>query len=113
MNTMSDSKMPDMNALLAQAQEMGSKLMAQQEEAQATEIEGSAGAGAVKVLMSGGGQFRSVSIDPSIVDADDVETLEDLVLAALNDAVGQAGELVDTPDLGGFDLSKLGSMFGG
>lgn len=109
---MSDSKMPDMNALLAQAQEMGSKLMAQQEEAKSVEVEGSAGAGAVKVVMTGGGQFRSIKIDPSIVDAEDIETLEDLVLAALNDAVSQAGELVEGPDLGGFDLSSLGSMFG-
>ena len=89
---MSDSEpqMPDMSALLAQAQQMSEQLMAQQSAAQATEIEGHAGGGAVVVRMTGGGEFLSVKIAPSAVDPDDVEMLEDLVLAALNDAVANA-----------------------
>jgi len=101
-------QMPDMNALLAQAQQMSQQLMAQQEAAQDAEVEGQSGGGTVKVRMTGGGEFLSVRIAPSAVDPDDVEMLEDLVLAALNDAVSQAGELVAGPDLGGMDLGSLG-----
>lgn len=113
---MSESQMPDMSALLAQAQEMGSKLMAQKEEAESKEVTGSAGGGAVKVVMTGAGLFRSVSIDASVIDPEDAETLEDLVLAALNDATEQAADLIEGPDLGGLNLDSLGglgSMFGG
>ncbi|MEM7092048.1 MAG: YbaB/EbfC family nucleoid-associated protein [Actinomycetota bacterium] len=113
-------QMPDMNALLQQAQQMSQQLMAQQAEAAATEVEGVAGGGAVIVRMTGGGEFRSVKIDPSAVDADDVEMLEDLVLAALNDAVANAANIVQGPDLGGMDLGgmdlggiDLGGLLGG
>ena len=107
---MSDTggQMPDMSALLAQAQQMAEQLTAQQAAASETEVEGQSGGGAVKIRMTGGGQFLSVRIAPSAVDPDDVEMLEDLVLAALNDAVANAGELVEGPDLGGLDLGSLG-----
>lgn len=107
--------MPDMSALLAQAQQMAEQLSAQQAAAQQTEVEGHSGGGAVKVRMTGGGQFLSVGIDPSVVDPDDVEMLEDLVLAALNDAVAAAGSLMSSPDLGGIDLNSmgLGGLLGG
>ncbi len=106
-----DGQMPDMNALLAQAQQMAEQLTAQQAAAQQTEVEGQSGGGAVKIRMTGGGQFLSVQIAPSAVDPDDVEMLEDLVLAALNDAVASAGALVQ----GGIDLDSmgLGGLFGG
>lgn len=103
----------DMSQLLAQAQGMAEQLMAKQAEAEAQVIEGQAGGGAVKVVMTGGMEFQSVSIDPSAVDPNDVEMLEDLVLAALNDAVSQAGELNESPDLGGLDLGGLGGLLGG
>ena len=108
-------QMPDMNALLAQAQEMAAQIGAQQAAAAETEVEGVAGGGAVKIRMTGGGQFLSVRIAPSAVDPEDVEMLEDLVLAALNDAVTNAGELVEGPDLGGLDLGSmgLGGLLGG
>ena len=107
---MSDTggQMPDMNSLLAQAQQMSEQLMAQQAAAQEVEVEGQSGGGAVKVRMTGGGEFVSVRIDQSAVDPDDIEMLEDLVLAALNDAVASAAELVEGPDLGGLDLGSLG-----
>jgi DNA-binding YbaB/EbfC family protein len=111
--------MPDMSALLAQAQQMSQQLMAQQAEAASAEVEGQAGGGAVKVTMTGGGEFVSVRIAPSAVDPDDVEMLEDLVLAALNDAVANAAELVQTPDLGGLmgglglGDAGLGGLLGG
>lgn len=108
-------QMPDMNALLAQAQQMAEQLSAQQAAAQETEVEGQSGGGAVKVRMTGGGEFLSVRIAPSAVDPDDVEMLEDLVLAALNDAVANAAGLVQGPDLGGLDLGSmgLGGLLGG
>ena len=108
-------QMPDMSELLAQAQQMAEQLTAQQSAAQDVEIEGQAGGGAVKIRMTGGGEFLSVRIPASAVDPDDVEMLEDLVLAALNDAVTNAGELVQGPDLGGLDLASmgLGGLLGG
>jgi len=110
---MSDTggQMPDMSSLLAQAQQMAEQLTAQQAAAQETEVEGQAGGGAVKIRMTGGGEFLSVRIAPSAVDPEDVEMLEDLVLAALNDAVANAGALIETPDMGGLDLGAMG--FGG
>lgn len=108
-------QMPDMSALLAQAQQMAEQITAQQSAAQEVEVEGQAGGGAVKIRMTGGGEFLSVRIAASAVDPDDVEMLEDLVLAALNDAVAHAGELVQGPDLGGLDLGSmgLGGLLGG
>lgn len=108
-------QMPDMSALLAQAQQMAEQLTAQQATAQETEVEGQAGGGAVKIRMTGGGEFLSVRIAPTAVDPDDVEMLEDLVLAALNDAVANAGQLMQGPDLGGLDLGSmgLGGLLGG
>lgn len=108
-------QMPDMSSLLAQAQQMAEQLTAQQAAAQETEVEGQAGGGAVKIRMTGGGEFLSVRIAPTAVDPDDVEMLEDLVLAALNDAVANAGELVQGPDMGGLDLGSmgLGGLLGG
>lgn len=112
---MSDAEIPevmpggmDMSALLGQAQEMAAKLMEGQAEAEAAIITGQAGGGAVQVEMTGGMEFTSVTISPSAVDPDDVEMLEDLVLAALNDAVAQAAELQPSADLGGLDLGSLG-----
>lgn len=110
-----DGQMPDMNSLLAQAQEMAAQLSAQQAAAQEAEVEGQAGGGAVKIRMTGGGEFLSVRIAPSAVDPEDVEMLEDLVLAALNDAVANAAGLMQSPDLGGLDLNSmgLGGLLGG
>lgn len=99
---------PEMGSLLAQAQQMAEQLGAQQAAAQAAEVEGQSGGGAVKIRMTGGGEFLSVDIEPSVVDADDVEMLEDLVLAALNDAVAKAAQLIQAPNLGGLDLDSLG-----
>lgn len=101
-------QMPDMSALLEQAQQMSQQLMAQQAAAQEAEVEGQSGGGAVKIRMTGGGQFLSVQIAPTAVDPDDIEMLEDLVLAALNDAVANAAGLMQQPDLGGIDLGSMG-----
>ena len=110
---MSDPNQPlDMNAILQQAQAMGEQLMAAQEEAAAQVYEGQAGGGAVKISVTGGFAFQNVTIAPNAVDPDDVEMLEDLILAALNDAVAQVG---DAGDAGGMDLGglDLGGLLGG
>lgn len=83
---------PDLSALLAQAQEMQEQLMAAQAQAAEAVVEGQAGGGVVKVQVTGGLDFRSVSIDPGAVDPADVEMLEDLVLAALHDAMARVNE---------------------
>ena len=104
---------PDMNALLKQAQKMQEQLLAARAEAETQEVEGQAGGGMVKVRVTGGMEFQGVSIDPSVVDPDDVSMLEDLVLAAVRDAVTKAGQISEQA-MGGLDLGGLGSgLFGG
>ncbi|KKJ77883.1 nucleoid-associated protein [Kiloniella litopenaei] len=78
--------MKNLAGLMKQAQQMQSKMAEMQEALADLEIEGAAGAGMVKVVMSGKYNLRSIKIDPSLVNADDVEVLEDLILAAVNDA---------------------------
>jgi DNA-binding YbaB/EbfC family protein len=104
---------PNMNELLKQAQKMQEQLLAARAEAETQEVEGQAGGGVVKVRVTGGMEFRSVTIDPSAVDPDDVSMLEDLVLAAIRDAVTKAGQISEQA-MGGLDLGGLGSgLFGG
>lgn len=107
---MSDQPPFDMNALLQQAQQMGEQLMAKQAEAASTIHEGQSGGGAVRIGVTGGFEFTSVSISPGAVDPADVEMLEDLVLAALRDAVSQVG---GADPGGGLDLGGLGGLLGG
>src|SRR5437763_17039552 len=96
-----------MGALLQQAQAMQQQLLAAQQEAAGRELEVESGGGVVKVVVTAGLDFRSIRIDPRIVDPDDVEMLEDAVLAAVRDAVEQAQE-VSQSAVGGFDLGALG-----
>jgi len=98
----------DMGALFEQAAKMQEQLLAAQQEAADTVVEGVAGGGVVKVSVTGAMEFRSVEIDPSAVDPDDVEMLQDLVLAALHDATAQVLQLQGgSVDLGGLDLGGL------
>ena len=80
---------PDLSALLQQAQQMQQQLLAAQAEAAEIVHEGVAGGGAVRVTVTGGMEFQSVTIRPDAVDPDDVDMLQDLVLAALHEAVGK------------------------
>jgi len=98
----------DLNSLMEQAQQM----LAGAQEAAAEIVEGSSGGGMVKIEVDGGMNFHSVSIDPSVVNADDVEMLNDLVLAALRDASTQLQES-QSDAMGGMDLDGLGGMLGG
>ena len=101
----------DMGGLLQQAQAMQEQLLAAQAQAAEQVVEGQSGGGAVKVRVTGGLDFQAVTIDPSAVDPDDVGMLEDLVLAAVNDAVAKAQEAsqaATSQALGGLDLGGLG-----
>jgi nucleoid-associated protein EbfC len=95
---------PDMSALLAQAQQMQQQLMEAQEQMAAAEVHGQAGGGLVQVTVKGSGEVVSVSIDPKVVDPDDVETLQDLIVGALADASKQVTILAQ---------SRLGPLAGG
>ena len=96
----------DLGSLMEQAAAVQAQLAAAQEQAQASVVEGVAGGGAVRINVTGGFEFQSVVIDPSAVDPPDVEMLQDLVLAALNDAVSQVNEL-QQGSLGGIGINDL------
>ena len=95
---------PNMQELMKQAQQMQQQLMSAQEELAGLEVEGSAGGGLVKATMTGSGELTAVAIDPSVVDATDVETLQDLVVAAVRDAARAAADLTQ---------EKMGPLAGG
>ncbi len=84
--------MKDLSGLMKQAQEMQEALQKAQAEIEALEVEGVAGAGAVKVVLSGKGEARSVRIDPALMTDGEVDVIEDLVVAAFNDAKRKADE---------------------
>jgi hypothetical protein len=79
--------------MMRQIQQMQSKLAKAQEELNNLTAEGSAGGAAVKVTISGNLEIRSLKISPEVVDAEDVEMLEDLVVAAFNEALQKAQAL--------------------
>ncbi len=102
---------PNMNQMLKQVQKMQQDMMAAQEQLKHEEIEASAGGGMVTVKVSGDLELRDVRIDPAAVDPDDVELLQDMVLAAANEALRAAQELAATKMgglTGGLDLGGLG-----
>ena len=83
----------NMQQMMKQAQKMQEQMASAQEELEEREVEGSAGGGMVGVTMNGKKRMVSVSIDPEAVDPEDVEMLEDLIIAAYNDALSKAEEL--------------------
>ena len=86
--------------MMRQIAQMQQKMQQVQEELGKTEVSGSSGGGLVRITATALGEFRSVEIDPKAVDPDDVEMLEDLVLAAINEAK-KAGEALQQSQLGG------------
>src|SRR3981189_3955582 len=76
---------PDMSALLAQAQQVQQQLMEAQEALAVAEVHGQGGGGLVQITMKGSGEVVAVAIDPKVVDPDDVETLQDLIVGALQE----------------------------
>jgi len=95
---------PNMQNMLKQAQRMQAEMARVQEELKDERVEASVGGGAVRVVMTGDMQVDAVSIDPSAVDPDDVVMLQDLVVAAVNEAIRQAQEVASR---------KMGAVTGG
>jgi nucleoid-associated protein EbfC len=95
---------PNLQNMLRQAQEMMAAQQQAQEALKSERVEASAGGGMVKVVMTGDMHLQSIAIDPDAVDPEDVEMLQDLVVAAVNEALRSAQELAE---------SKLGGMGGG
>ena len=83
----------DMNEILAQAARVQAELEKAQKEILATTVEGTAGNGLVKVTMTGGAELKDISIDKSVVNPDDIETLQDLIVGAFKEAHAAAGRL--------------------
>lgn len=84
---------PDMNQILQQAQAMQAKLQEAQREIMESSVTGEAGNGLVTVVMEGTGKVTGVTIDPKVVDADDVETLQDLIVGAFGEAHDKLADL--------------------
>ena len=91
----------NMQALMRQAQKMQEEALRAQQEVDEAVVEGSASGGMVTVKLSGAKNLLEVQINPAVVDPDDVEMLEDLVVAAYNDAKAKADEMKNSK-LGGF-----------
>ena len=101
----------DMNSLLKQAQQMQKRMQEAERDLGERILEGSSGGGAVKVYVNGLQEIQAVKIDPEAVDADDVETLEDLVTVAVRQAMTAAKELRDkemAKVTGGLNLPGMG-----
>ena len=90
-----------MQQMMKQAQQMQERLQRQMAEAR---VEGNAGGGMVTVVINGAKQVQSIKIDPEVVSRDEVEMLQDLIVAALNDANRRADEEMQ---------QKMGGMLGG
>jgi nucleoid-associated protein EbfC len=106
-------RMPDMQQMLQQVQKMQQEMEAAQEELKNEVVEASAGGGMVTVKVGGDLELKAVEIDPSAVDPEDVEILADMVLAAVNEGLRMAQELVARKlggATGGVDLGGLGGL---
>jgi DNA-binding YbaB/EbfC family protein len=98
------AKGPDLNQLMKQVQQMQGEMAKAQEELKNETVEASAGGGMVKVTMGGDMSLREITISPEAIDPDDPELLQDMVTAAVNEAIRAAQELAS---------SRLGGIAGG
>ena len=96
--------MKNMGNLMKQAQKLQSKMLKMQDELADKTVEAAAGGGMVKVVANGRQQILSIEIEKEVVDPDDVEMLQDLVLAAVNDALVKSQEMVS---------EEMGKLTGG
>ena len=96
--------MKGMGQMMKQAQKLQSQMMKLQEELSEKTVESSSGGGMVTVVANGRQQIVSIQIENEVVDPDDVDMLQDLVLAAVNDALAKAQEMVS---------SEMGKLTGG
>ena len=95
---------PDLSQLMQQAQQMQQQLVAAQQELAESEVTGTAGGGLVPATMTGYGELTALTIAPAAFDPDDLETLQDLVVAAVRDAKRAADELA---------ADRMGPLAGG
>ncbi len=93
--------------MLKQAQKMQQEFMKMQQDLESTEFEFTAGGGAVKAVVTGTREFTSITIDPEVVDPEDVEMLQDLILTAVNGALKKADDQTSKA------MNKLQGGFGG
>ena len=98
------AKQPDFGAILKQAQQMQQEMLKAQEDLKNETVEATVGGGMVSVRMSGDLELQELKIDPQAVDPEDVDMLQDMVLAAVNEAIRSAQELA---------ASKMNSAAGG
>ncbi|MEV6772515.1 YbaB/EbfC family nucleoid-associated protein [Nocardia sp. NPDC051030] len=94
----------DIQQLMAQAQQMQAAVMAAQQEIAESEVEGEAGGGLVRAKIKATGEVLELTIDPKIVDPEDIDTLQDLIIGALNNAMDTAQQLA---------ADRLGPLAGG
>ena len=96
--------MKGMGNMMKQAQKLQSKMLKLQEELAEKTVESTSGGGMIRVVANGRQQVLSVEIDKEVVDPEDVEMLQDLILAAVNDALNKAQEMVS---------GEMGKLTGG
>jgi len=96
--------MKNMGGMMKQAQKLQAKMLKMQEELALKTVDVSAGGGMVKVVATGNQKIQSISLEKEVVDPEDVEMLEDLILAAVNDALNKSQEMVS---------GEMGKLTGG
>ncbi|HOJ10060.1 MAG TPA: YbaB/EbfC family nucleoid-associated protein [Clostridiales bacterium] len=97
----------NMNNLMKQAQKMQKDMAKLQEELEEKTVEASAGGGAITVVASGKKEILEINIKPEVIDPDDLEMLQDLIMAAVNEALRKAEEMVSS------EMNKLTGGLGG
>ena len=96
--------MKNMNTMMKQAQKLQKKMLKTQEELAKKTVEASAGGGMVKVVANGGQKIESIVLEKEVVDPEDIEMLQDLIQAAVNDALNKSQEMIS---------SEMGKLTGG
>ena len=99
-----NQKQSKMNSVIQQAQKMQEEMEKVQAETEKETVEAAAGGGVVKVVVTGKKELESIKLDPEVVDPEDVETLEDLILAAVNEGIKKADDMMS---------EKMGAVTGG
>lgn len=101
--------------IMREAQKLQSKMVEMQEEAKKKTVEATSGGGMVTVVATGGGEIISIKIEKEVVNPDDVEMLQDLIMAAVNEALRRAQEMVNSEMsklTGGLQLPGMGNLGG-
>lgn len=96
--------MQNMSSMMKQAQKLQKKMLKTQEELKIKTVEASAGGGMVKVIANGGQKIESIVLEREVVDPEDIEMLQDLVMAAVNDALKKSQDMVS---------AEMGKLTGG